>query len=488
MDDPGPQAVDKAALPDATPPLWPDETLREQIAQHNARTRRCVVVLDDDPTGCQTVHDAWVLTHWDVPDLRCALAEAEPLFFILTNTRSLSLAEAQVLNREVAVNLARAVRAEGRPITVVSRSDSTLRGHYPGEVQALSEALTRALNTDFDGTCIIPFFPEGGRFTIGDVHWVQEGEKLLPAGHTVYAQDPVFGYTHSNLPKWVEEKTAGRVPASEVVSISLEVLRRDGPDQVARQLKACPPGSVVVVNAAHYRDLEVFVAGLQMAADAGRRFLFRTAASFVKVVAGLADRPLLTAHEMVAGRPSGGGLIVFGSHVPKSTAQLAVARGLSGVCAVELPVAMVLDDATRNRTISRVAAALDEVLNGETDALVYTSREVATAEGRVASLQVGRSISLALVEVVRRLGHEPRYMIAKGGITASDVATRGLRVRAARILGQVLPGVPVWCLGPTGRWPGMPYVVFPGNVGDADAVAAVMRLTKDPSLGPGPSG
>jgi uncharacterized protein YgbK (DUF1537 family) len=468
------------ALLDRLPPIWPDGTLREWIARRNAQTGQCVVVLDDDPTGCQTVHDAWVLTRWDVPDLRRALAEADPLFFILTNTRSMSLAEAQALNREVAANLVLAAQAERRPFTVVSRSDSTLRGHYPGEVHALGATLVRALGADFDGTCIIPFFPEGGRFTIGDIHWVQEGDTLVPAAQTAYAQDPVFGYGHSSLPGWVEEKTGGQIRASDVVSISLDLLRCGGPSEVAGRLQACPPGGVVVVNAAHYRDLEVFVVGLQSAMDAGKRFLFRTAASFVKALAGLADRPLLSAQEMAAGRPNAGGLIAFGSYVPKSTAQLAVARQLSQVAAVELPVEPVLDDARRDRTVSRVAAALDEALEGGGDALVYTSREVYDSGGLAGSLKVGHSVSLALVEIVRRLVHEPRYVIAKGGITASDIATQGLDVGAARILGQVLPGVPVWRLGPGSRWPGVPYVVFPGNVGEDDAVASVIRLLRTP--------
>jgi uncharacterized protein YgbK (DUF1537 family) len=66
-------------------------------------------------------------------------------------------------------------------------------------------------------------------------------------------------------------------------------------------------------------------------------------------------------------------------------------------------------------------------------------------------------------------------LIAKGGITASDVATKGLNVKRALVLGQILPGVPVWQLGPESRYAGIPYVVFPGNVGGDDALAVTVQ-------------
>jgi uncharacterized protein YgbK (DUF1537 family) len=210
-----PRAIDKDVLFGTLPSVWRDASLRQQIAIHNARANRCIVALDDDPTGTQTVHDVWVLTGWRVDDLRAALASGEAALFILTNTRSMPLAHAQALNRKVAANLGSAARAEGRPVTVVSRGDSTLRGHYPGEVEALADELARAEGTRFDGICIVPFFPEGGRFTVGNVHWVLEGQQLIPAALTPYARDPVFGYIHSELPLWVEEKTGGRICASD---------------------------------------------------------------------------------------------------------------------------------------------------------------------------------------------------------------------------------------------------------------------------------
>ena len=469
-----PKPILKSALFDQLPPPWPDGTLREQIARQIVDENRCVVALDDDPTGTQTMHNIWVLTRWEVEDLRTALADGEPSLYILTNSRSVPLSQAQEINRGIAVNLTHAARLTGRPLMIVSRSDSTLRGHYPEEVEALADALSASQGESFDGVCLIPSFPEGGRFTFNDVHWVLEGEELIPAAQTPYAQDAVFGYRHSRLPEWVEEKTGRRVPASRVLSISLDTLRGGGPEAVTRFLQEVEGNRVIIVNAVDYRDLEVFVSGLQKAQAAGKRFLFRTAASFVKVAAGLQDKPLLTADELVAGGPDGGGLIVIGSCVPKSTAQLAAAQALDSVEAVELSVAHLLDQSTREDTISEAAARLNEALTIGRNALVYTSREVVTGDSDEASLSIGKTVSASLMNVVKRINEAPRFVIGKGGITSSDLATQAIGVRAARVMGQLLPGVPVWKLGKNSRWPGMCYVVFPGNVGEDHSLADII--------------
>jgi uncharacterized protein YgbK (DUF1537 family) len=472
------QPIDKEILLRGLPPVWEDNSLRQKIAEHNKQTRRCVVALDDDPTGTQTVHDIWVLTRWEVSDIRAALADGEPALYILTNSRSMPLHAAMAINREIAANLAEAARAEGRSITVVSRSDSALRGHFPGEIDALSQALADIQGRPFDGVCLLPFFPEGGRFTVNNIHWVQEGQRLIPAAQTPYARDAVFGYNHSSLPAWVEEKTGKRVTAMQVKSISIDSLRLGGPHEVARQLRAIKDFSVFVVNAVDYRDLEVFVAGLLEVEPDDKRFLFRTAASFVKVAAGLPDQSLLTSRDLSSHRATGSGLIVFGSHVPKSSAQLVAVRALKGVEAVELPVNQVLSEVHRDGTIRQTTQAINAALAAGRDALVYTSRELVRGSDDAENLAIGKSVSAALMQVVQGVEYEPRFVIGKGGITSSDLATEGMQVRSARVLGQVLPGVPVWKIGTTSRWPGLIYVVFPGNVGDDQAVARVVQILR----------
>jgi uncharacterized protein YgbK (DUF1537 family) len=453
----------------ALPEPWPDSLLPE-IQERLAATERTLVVLDDDPTGTQTVHDVPVLTEWSAPALQAELARRQPVFFVLTNSRSLPLAEAQALNAEIGRNLTRAAQAAGRDFAVVSRSDSTLRGHYPGEVDALAEGLGQR----FDATLIIPFFLEGGRYTIGDIHYVAEGDALIPAAETPFARDAAFGYRSSDLRDWVEEKTGGRVRAADVRAISIEQLRKGGPHAAGKALMELADGAVCVVNAAEMRDMEVFVSGLLDAEEGGKRFLYRTAASFVQARAGIAPRPLLSPADLSL-PAEGGALFVVGSYVPKTTAQVERLLAETGIGHVEIDVAALLDDAHARQAVAAAVDALNAALQDGRDVVLYTSRGLITGADAAESLAIGKRVSDSLVEIVRSLEVRPRYLVAKGGITSSDIATKALGIRRAFVFGQALPGVPVWQAGPESRYPGLAYVVFPGNVGGDDALVRIVR-------------
>lgn len=462
----------RAELLATLPPSWPEDPfpgIRRAVAQSAIR----LVVLDDDPTGTQTVHGIPVLTTWSVSALEAELKDAGPGFFILTNSRSLTGAAAAQLNREIGANLRQASANTGVPVEVISRSDSTLRGHFPGEVESLMEAMGTA-----GLPCIlVPCFFEGGRLTANDVHYVAEGERLVPAAQTPYARDAVFGYRHSNLRDWVQEKTGASVTGDQVASVTLDDVRRGGPDRVTERLKALSPGSCCIVNALEYRDLEVFVAGLLAAADRGRQFVFRTAASLVRVRAGIPPRDLLDRSELTV-ENGNGGLFVVGSYVPKTSAQLAALRETDGIVDIEVNVDALLDGARQPTAVAAATAAANRAMARGRDAVLFTSRDLVVGADATANLDIGRRVSESLIDIVRGIDRQPRYLVAKGGITSSDVATRGLGVRRAMIMGQALPGVPVWRLGEESRWPGMAYVVFPGNVGDDDSLAVIrQRLT-----------
>jgi uncharacterized protein YgbK (DUF1537 family) len=413
-----------------------------------------------------------VLAEWSPEALGAELRNDLPACYILTNSRSLPLAAARALNAEIGRNLAEAARLTGRAVVLVSRSDSTLRGHFPGEVEALAQAFAPAIG-GFDAWLLVPFFLEGGRYTIDDVHYVADGQTLVPAGETEFARDHAFGYRSSNLRKWVEEKTGGGVPAGSVHSITLDDLRRGGPERAAARLLALPRGSVCIGNAASYRDLEVFVRGLLAAEAAGGRYLHRTAASFVAVRAGIERRPLLTPGDLGLAA-EGCGLIVAGSYVPRTTAQLEEVTRLPGLAVVEVEVEALLAEERRATEIERAAREASASLERGMDVAVMTSRRLVTGADAEGSLRIGAQVSEALVAIVRGIAVRPRYIVAKGGITSSDIATRGLDVRRAMVLGQIAAGVPVWQLGAESRYPGLAYVVFPGNVGGAETLAEIV--------------
>ena len=314
--------------------------------------------------------------------------------------------------------------------------------------------------------------------TIEDVHYVKDGDVLVPAAQTAFAKDASFGYAHSNLRKYVEEKTRGGIGVGEVGSISLDEIREGGAEGVARKLEGLvgEGKKVVVVNAVVDEDMEVFVKGLMMARDRGRRFIYRTGAAFVSARLGIVQIPPLTAKDldMNLSSTAPGGLIVAGSYVPKTTAQLeslVEGRGdkLNTITIEVEPLLASRDKA--NEVVGAAATKAGELIVAGKDVLLMTSRKLITGHDEKSSLEIGSAVATALVDLLRHLEPRPRYIIAKGGITSSDAAGKALRMRRAEIAGQAASGVPLWrCHEPTSKFVGIPYVVFPGNVGEKETL------------------
>lgn len=450
------------------PEPWSDDLKPSIRARVVVERNHKLVVLDDDPTGTQTVHGIPVLTEWSVGSLRSEFENDLPCFYLLTNSRSVPENDARALNEEIARNLRTAAGDHGS-FTVVSRSDSTLRGHYPAETDVLDAELG-----PFDATLVIPYFEAGGRYTIDDVHYVVEGDELVPASETPFAQDAAFGYHHSNLKEWVAEKTGGRIESTDVQSVSLGTLREDGPGAVAAFLETLSDGAVCVVNAADPTDLDVLVSALLSEACSQKKFLFRTGAQFVSARLGLESKLLSEFDDADSNRKTGG-LIVVGSYVPKTTSQLKYLCDECDLEQIELSVESMLNEARRSGVLTKASGRLDEALGSGRDVVLFTTRELVSGDSAESSLEIGRVVSDALVQLVRLLSRRPRFLIAKGGITSSDVATKGLGIRRAMVEGQILPGVPVWRTGDEAKFPDLPYIVFPGNVGGTDALAQAYR-------------
>ncbi len=449
------------------PPDYKEELL-DIIREEFIKSEKTIVVLDDDPTGTQACYDVTVLISWEVALITEALKTKPSVLFILTNSRSLPEQQAVELAVEIGRNLKEAVRASGREIAVVSRSDSTLRGHFPAEV----DAIAKALDLKDAATVLVPAFIEGGRYTIDDVHYIVENQELVPVSDTPFAKDIVFGYEHADLKQWVEEKTKGRVMASEVISLSLEDIRVGGPQAVGEKLKTCGSGSICIANAASYRDLEVIVMGMLLAEKSGKKFLYRTSATFVPIRAGLESGKIFSP-EKDKRTSSHGTLVVVGSHVPKTTSQLnwLLSHGAYKSIAVNVEELLRSDEVSlQAETISRQT---DQWLAAGEDVVIHTSRKLEVGHDSESSLKINAFVSDFLVSIVKGLTVRPKIIVAKGGITSSDLASKGLSAKKALILGPVIPGVPIWQLDQDSKFPDIIYVVFPGNVGDTAALAAV---------------
>ena len=493
--DPAPSAADILA---AAPPLRHVPGARATIRAANAASGRRIAVLDDDPTGSQTVHDVAVVTAFEDAEYAAGLAAPGSTCFVLTNTRSLPENAASTLTTTVAQSLFRLGQRVEAPVEVVGRGDSTLRGHVISEIRSIDRARRRVLGTGFDGVLLVPAYFEAGRFTAGDIHWANVEGELIPVGDSEFARDVTFGYTSSNLREFIAEKStpantaiaedaqnaaaAGDYTAitpDEVHSISLSDIRQGGPERVAEILAGVTGGAFVVVNATDYADLDVVVLGLLRAQAGGKSFGYRCGPSFPQVLAGLDPQEPLTAGQIwPAGNPGGHGLVVVGSHVALTSRQVAKAQERGGLTEAELDVPTLSDPERRDAHVAEIGRQVVRAL-ATSDVLLFTSRTLLRGGDAEDSLAISRNVSTAVIEVVKAaLSAHPSWVIAKGGITSHDVAVRGLGIRRAEVVGQLLPGM-VSVFRPIQASPeavGTPYVVFAGNVGNDDTLADVIDL------------
>lgn len=429
-----------------------------------------IIVLDDDPTGSQTVHSCLLLMQWDVETLRQGLQDASPIFFVLTNTRALSAAAAERVTREVCQNLKVAIALEGiQDFLVVSRSDSTLRGHYPIETDAIADVLG-----PFDAHFLVPAFFEGGRITRDSIHYLMVDGVPTPVHKTEFAKDSVFGYSTSYLPDYAAEKTAGRIQPDAVERFTLSDIRAGS----VERLLALEHNVCCAVDGETQADLDQFAQDLLTAAAQGKKFLFRSAASILTALAALPPQPIDADHMQTYVRDGAPGAIIVGSHVKKTTEQLEQLLQESGVTGIEVDVAQLRDGppSTHNTLLSHLLQQVVEAHVSGQVPVVYTSRQELTFDNVQARLDFGIEVSSLLMDIIKGLPADIGFLISKGGITSNDTLSIGLALRQARLLGQILPGVSaVRTPVDHPQFPDLPVVLFPGNVGDGDALALAYR-------------
>lgn len=429
-----------------------------------------IVVLDDDPTGSQTVHSCLLLMQWDVETLRLGLADDAPIFFVLTNTRSLAPDKAAAVTREVCHNLKEAISLEHiQDFLVVSRSDSTLRGHYPIETDVIAAELG-----PFDAHFLTPAFFEGGRTTRESVHYLNVSGVDIPVHETEFARDSVFGYQHSYLPDYVEEKTQGQINANQVERFVLADIRHGVSDRLMR----LHDNQCCVVDAETQDDLNNFAIDVLAAASEGKRFLFRSAASLLTALVALPAQPIAPeamAQYVREGKP---GAVIVGSHVKKTTEQLHALLQQPGIVGLEVDVARLLEPSTnpRRTLLAEIIEQVNQAHAAGKTPVIYTSRQELTFDDVQTRLDFGEAVSGLLMDILRQLPSDIGFLISKGGITSNDTLSTGLALRTARLLGQVVPGVSmVRTPADHPQFPDLPVVLFPGNVGDANALATVYQ-------------
>ncbi|NER78405.1 MAG: four-carbon acid sugar kinase family protein [Leptolyngbya sp. SIO1D8] len=429
-----------------------------------------IIVLDDDPTGSQTVHSCLLLLKWDIDTLVLGLQDTSPIVFILTNTRALPPEQADAVTREVCRNLKIAIPQAGiEEFLVVSRSDSTLRGHYPIETDAIADELG-----PFDAHFMVPAFFEGGRITRESVHYVMQGDTPIPAHETEFARDSVFGYSTSYLPDYVAEKTQGRIVADKVERFTLMRLRQGCLDA----LMTLENNVCVAVDGETQVDLNEFAQAVLKAAAQGKRFLFRSAASLLTALAALPAQPIAAENMAQSVKEGHPGAVLVGSHVKKTTQQLKMLLQEPDVIGVEVELAQLVNnlEAGRAKLLEAVLVQVRQIHEKGQTPVIYTSRQELTFADVQTRLDFGKNVSALLMDIVQGLPGDLGFLISKGGITSNDTLSVGLALRTTRLLGQILPGCSVVRTPEDHpQFSGMPVVLFPGNVGNEEALALAYR-------------
>ena len=470
----------------------PAGVVAASLAASNAAVPRVLVVLDDDPTGTQSVADLPVLTRWEVEDFTWAFAQGKPAVYVLTNTRSLDPAEAAARNEEVVRNALAAASDAGVRLGFVSRSDSTLRGHFPLEPDVIAATVAEVSGEKTDGVVLVPAFPDAGRLTIGGVHYMRgTGDAkgtLVPVSETEFAKDASFGFSTSVMADYIAEKSQGRFPADSVIVLDLNIIRAGSSAQdpaisakaIADAIEPATNSTPIVADIVTENDFRALALGLEEAERRGKKLLYRVGPPFVRGRIGQEVRTALTAEEAYEGNtPSeAGGLIVVGSHVGLTTRQLNVLTAEhSAARIIEIDVEKLLGEENEAKAhLDQTVDAVVEALHSG-DVIVHTSRLLIKTDDPAESLRIARTVSAAVVDVVNRTlkTFPPRFVIAKGGITSSDVAAHGLEIRHAIVRGPMLPGIVSLWEPVDGPAKGIPYIVFAGNVGDDDSLAQVTR-------------
>lgn len=449
-----------------------------------------VVVIDDDPTGSQTVHDCPLLLHWDLLSLRFGLMNPAPLLFILANTRALAPQQAELRNREICRALIEALDAEQLSINdviVVSRGDSTLRGHGVLEPMVIAQELG-----PFDATFHVPAFLEGGRTTLNGVHCLH-GE---PVHLSPFAQDKLFGYSTSDLADWLEEKSSGFISSSQVLRLNFRQLDQaiqpcgrvdqHGLSALIGWLERLGGNQPVVVDAERPEQLAVF--GQAVRALCGRkRFLFRSAASLLNGLSGQPPRLPSGAHLPLLRRQVGinhraPGLVVVGSHVPLADRQLHELLQQPQCVGIELPVsklARVFEGGCPDLLLADLEEQwqqeLGEVLARDQTPVLFSSRGELSFASASARLRFGTQLAEVMARLTAAVADQLGYLICKGGITTHTVLETGLHLSSVDLKGQLLPGLSLVCAAMEAG-ADLPILTFPGNLGDQSTLRQAWSL------------
>jgi len=441
------------------------------------------VVIDDDPTGSQTVHDCLLLLKWDCSTLVKGFESKSNLFFILANTRSLSENDAKLTIEEICKNLKTVITSQAyeEEIIFISRGDSTLRGHNYLEPIALNSCLG-----PFDATFHIPAFIEGKRFTINGSHFVDK----TPISQTIFATDKIFGYETSNVKNLLFHQSKSKINFEDIQNLFLSdiaMLNDKENNIVFKTLKNLKNNKHVVVDVENYSQLKKFSLVIKKLIKQ-KKFLFRTAASFISSISekSFSQSEIFFSNLRIRNKEKSflPGLIIVGSYVELSTIQLNNLLEINNCNPVELDVFEFFRITSsennqkqrnlfKNKFLREIRFSFEK---GKTPVL-FTSRKFMSLDYSE-QFNFYNSLALFIAELVADLKYEIGYLISKGGITTNVILSNGLNADYVYLEGQILTGISVVSYNLKNDEK-LPIVTHPGNIGSKDSLVNIWKLLEN---------
>ncbi len=446
-----------------------------------------IIIIDDDPTGSQTVNNCLLLLKWDYETLFKGLKNKSNLLFILANTRALSANNAQLRLEEICLSLKYALDYLGfnkKEYIIISRGDSTLRGH-----NFLEPYIINKLLGPFDATFHIPAFIEGNRITINGKHFVNN----IPADETIFAKDEIFGFKTNDIKELLYQKSNQKLNLNKIQNLNLndlEILETDKKNKVYKFIEGLKENSHVIVDSINYSYLDKFSSVIKQLSK-NKRFLFRTAASFINSISEINNKKkedLYYSQLRIKNIKNKflSGLIVVGSSVNLTTLQLNKILKIKIFKSIKLDVANFYTIYKSGDNFNQIKSLKKSIIHSirlnlkqEYIPVLFTSREIISFDDKNEALSFHNYLSLFIAEIVSELKFEIGYLISKGGLTSNTILSKGFNVNFVYLEGQILPGISLVTLSIQDYIKRFPIVTFPGNIGDETSLLKVLEVIEN---------
>ena len=446
-----------------------------------------IIIIDDDPTGSQTVNDCKLMIKWDYETLLEGLKGSSNLLFILANTRSLNENDLKIRLKEICFSLNEIMNNSlfsEEEFVIISRGDSTLRGHNFLEPYIINDFLG-----PFDATFYIPAFIEGNRTTVNGNHFVNN----IPIHKTIFSKDKIFGFNTSNIKELILEQSNHQLNFNDIQNLYIKdfsILESNQKNKLYSYIENLKDNKKVILDIVDYSQLDEFSKIIKSLLNK-KKFLFRSAASFISALSNIKDNQKDHIYFSQLRRKNNNdqimkGLIVVGSSVELTTLQLNKVLAISLCKPIEINVLKLYEYFKNESGLYQINYQKKLILNSirinlsqEYIPVLFTSREIVSPRDNNDLIPFQHFLSVFIAEIVSDIQNEVGYMISKGGMTTNTIISQGLKADSVYLEGQILPGISLVTFNLLKQKGKLPIVTFPGNMGNDMSLVKALEILEN---------